>query len=144
MRLNVTLSRAAKIPLASLLASCWTGQINAIADGRVYSFYPDLTLANLSLRSDIRSEEFTSGHASVVMEDDNDDFNIPCGSCCPALNRKTFGDEGVAIAAWGSDKMEFCVADEDRVLKERCILWRFTEFCHNPTCEFWSPPSSRL
>ncbi|KAH6879349.1 hypothetical protein BKA70DRAFT_1447932 [Coprinopsis sp. MPI-PUGE-AT-0042] len=144
IRLNVTISRAAKAPLAALLASCWTGQINAIADGRVYCFYPGLTLANLSLRSDIKVEDYTTRHHSVIMEYDNDDFKVPCGPCCPALNRKTFGDEGVAIAAWRRDGVHFWDSDSDELLNERCFLWRFTEFCHNPTCEFWSPPTSRI
>ncbi|KAH6904774.1 hypothetical protein BKA70DRAFT_1431672 [Coprinopsis sp. MPI-PUGE-AT-0042] len=139
-RLSVTLARAATSALGALLASCWTGQMNAISDARLYSFYPALTRANFSLRSDLKDDDYASGQRSVRLEFDNDDFKIACGKCCPALNRKSFGDEGVAIASWSRDGVHFCDSDSDELLNERCFVWRFTEFCHNPVCDFWSPP----
>jgi hypothetical protein len=130
--------------MGALVASCWTGQMNAISETRLYSFYPALTQANFSLRSDLDDDEAETGQASVNLEYDNDGFNIPCGKCCPALNRKTYGDEGVAIVPWSRDGVQFGDPDSDELLNERCYLWRFTEFCHNPSCEFWSPPISRI
>ncbi|KAH6880558.1 hypothetical protein BKA70DRAFT_1238721 [Coprinopsis sp. MPI-PUGE-AT-0042] len=98
-----------------LLSSVWTGQMNCIGPTAAYSFYPRLVTENMSLRTDLHPswieperpqglvphwQRGQHSQETVRLITSSADFPCDCAAWCPALNRKTRGDEAVSAAPW--------------------------------------------
>lgn len=136
--------------MLALLASPYTAQMNLFTASCVYSAFPALVGDAQCMRTDrpfITPEFRHHLYRSFVYKPTNAEWGIPCGAWCPALNRKTRGDKGMASFLW-NPKTDYLSRfrprynDVDWLLSESLLVWRFGS-CTNKYCPNWTPPYRR-
>ncbi|KAH6906299.1 hypothetical protein BKA70DRAFT_1564366 [Coprinopsis sp. MPI-PUGE-AT-0042] len=138
-QIMVTISSATLSPVKTALSSIWSHEMNFISPTRVYSVFPHWTLSNVSLRGDLYAREASSPNDDTLETYRGTSyFPLPCGKCCPAINRRMEVDKGVAIHAWGMTEVQFCIASSDPLLNTISLALRLRDKCHNPRCPNFS------
>ncbi|KAF6751214.1 hypothetical protein DFP72DRAFT_1071762 [Ephemerocybe angulata] len=126
----------------AVVSSPITGEANLVTSSRVYSFYPNTITTQYVLRTDwirIRTPRRTSSPYTVMPS--NYSWKPLCGNLCPAVQRNTIGDKGVASFVFDSsrDTPKSRYEDTDYLLAGRVIIWRFGQKCSNLRCPNYTP-----
>jgi hypothetical protein len=146
---RVTVTESRKGVMAVVLSSTYTAQMNAISSTTLYCFYPNLANSLYCLQSDLTRNHLNRRVWSPFKyQDTNSDWAEPCGPFCPAVPRKTKGDQGVASFRWNPriDVPPSRDPHTDHLLAEQTLKWRYSKFCRNRGCSLYTPvaSSSRL
>ncbi|KAF6763370.1 hypothetical protein DFP72DRAFT_1060533 [Ephemerocybe angulata] len=112
----------------AVVASPVTGQANLVTSSRVYSFYPNTLNTPYVLRTDwprIRLPRRASPPYVAIPSNAN---WKRCGYICPAAQRNTVGDKGVASFAYdpSRDVPTSRFEGTDYLLAEQVVIWRFS------------------
>ncbi|KAJ3544812.1 hypothetical protein NMY22_g2648 [Coprinellus aureogranulatus] len=135
---HITISESIGNIMHIIFAGPMTSWMNVITFVRVYVGYPTLLINRHALRTDIKG---AAAHrrvtASYIAKNDNSEWTGKCGKHCPALPRKSVGDEGIASFTWNhrapADPVSRFVGT-DYLLAKAVIHWRLCARCQNDKC----------
>jgi hypothetical protein len=141
---EVTVTESRKGVMSVVVTSTFTAQMNAISASTLYCLYPNLATSIRSLRCTLTGKHLgLGGVVPFEYEDDNSEWNEPCGPFCPAVPRKTVGDRGVATFRWNPEISVPGSRDPetDYLLAEQTLKWKYSKYCRNRRCVNYTPLS---
>lgn len=145
-QLRLTISESVGNIAVVLLCSPYTAQLNMFTSSCVYSAFPTFVGKARCLKTDrplIVTESRPHPFNSFTYQATNADWGQSCGVWCPALNRKTRGDKGMASFMWNehTDYSKLNLPrhkDVDWLMGQSVLVWRFGS-CLNKHCPNWAP-----
>ncbi|KAJ2911696.1 hypothetical protein MD484_g8717, partial [Candolleomyces efflorescens] len=123
-RAKVTISLCVNGIMPVVLAAPLTALANIITSMTVYSVYP----------------------MSITQKESLRDWPKPCGPHCPAKDRRSVGDEGIALFRFNENFEEPPSRFEgtDYLLAKNVLAWKFSSRCRNVKCPNFTHPSRFL
>jgi hypothetical protein len=142
----VSLAVSTRSPIHVVLSSTLTSQSSFISSTRVYCPYPNLITNKYCLRTNVaspRAPRRTS--ACYKITHSNRSWKKSCGPVCPAIIRKTVGDQGIASFQWNPVPLvpESRHRGTDYLLAASTVCWKFLNKCRNRKCPQYVPDPYR-